>query len=128
MFKCLEAVPESSETEIKAALCASSDNVGAAVQDLKISDLGKCPSSEWRFGFANNKAVCKVILRSTGWDLKEAKARARGVRALDQDRIGVTRKVQTTGLLNVDLLSPGLQQYSDRQLQWTPRLSPATVH
>ena len=130
MFKCLKAVPESSEAEIKAALCASSDNVGAAVQDLKISDLGKCPSSEWRFGFANNKAVCKVILRSTGWDLKEAKARARGVQALDQDRIGVTRKVQTTGSLKftVYLLSSGLQQYSDCQLQWTPRLSPATVH
>ena len=129
MFKCLEAVPESSEAEIKAALCASSDNVGAAVQDLKISHLGKCPSSEWRFGFANNKAVCKVILRSSGWDLKEAKARARGVRALDQDRTGVTRKVQTIGPLNstVSLVSPGLQQYSDRQLQWTPRLSPETV-
>ena len=130
MFECLEAVPDSSEAEIRAALCASNyNNVDTTIQELKICDLGKCPSSEWKFNFSNNRAVCRVILRSTGWDLSEAKARARGVWALDKDRTGVTRKVQTIGPLNstVSLVSPGLQQYSDRQLQWTPRLSPETV-
>ena len=130
MFKCLEAVPDSSEAEIRAALCASNyNNVDTTIQELKICDLGRCPSSEWKFNFPNNRAVCRVILRSTGWDLSEAKARARGVWALDKDKTGVTRKVETIGPWNptVSLVSPGLQQYSDHQLQWTPQLSPETV-
>ena len=75
MFECLEEVSDANEEEIVAALMVADWNTETAVKLLKIDDLGKCPVDEWKFGFSNNRAVCKMILGGTGWDLDLAKSK-----------------------------------------------------
>ena len=75
MFECLEEVSDANEEEIMDALTEADWNTNNAVRLLKINELNKCPEEEWTFGFLKNKAVCKMVLGGTDWDLDKAKSK-----------------------------------------------------
>jgi hypothetical protein len=79
MFECLNIVPAATEEEIRTALVSCDWDSATAVKPLQVLELGKCPAEEWTFGLKNNEAVCKLVLKSTKWNLALAKV---GVRVI----------------------------------------------
>ena len=86
-------VPEAGMDIATSALTSSGWKVEEAVKNMKVQELVKCPSQEWKLQLKRTEQVCRALLKLSSWDLAVAKARVRRLpvlssRGLDQEETG----------------------------------------